>query len=95
MGKKKLSKGYTSKGQQRNVAKSTCKAMKKGRSVLDREEQAWESWKKGAPTPKIIQRELGIGPKTQYKQWYHQITSSSIGTNVIRWILGAKTVVEK
>ena len=69
MGKKRLSKGYTSKGQGRNVAKSICKAIRRERSFLEREEQAWESWKKGSPTPKTIQRFLGIGPKTQYKQW--------------------------
>ena len=74
MGKKKSSSGYTSKGQRRNVAKSTCKAMKRERGFLEREEQAWESWKRGSPTPKTIQRYLGIGPKTQYKQWIMNVS---------------------
>ena len=69
MGKKRLSKGYTSKGQRRSVAKSICKAIRRERTYLEREDQAWESWKNGAPTPRTIQRFLGIGPKTQYKQW--------------------------
>ena len=69
MGKKKLSKGYTSKGERRNVDKSICKAMRRDRTYLERENLAWESWKNGAPTPKTIQRFLGIGPKTLYKQW--------------------------
>jgi hypothetical protein len=69
MGKKKLSKGYISKGGRRNVAKSICKAMRRERTYLEREALAWESWKKGAPTPKSIQKSLGIRPKTQHKQW--------------------------
>ena len=75
MGKKKLSKGYTSKGERRNVAKSICKVIRRERTYLDQEEQAWESWKNGSPTPKRIQKSLGIGPKTQHKQWLMNVSA--------------------
>jgi hypothetical protein len=70
----KSSKGYISKGERRNVAKWICKAIRRDRTYLDQEEQAWESWKNGSPTPKIIQRSLGIGPKTQHKQWLMHVS---------------------
>ena len=88
MGKKKLSKGYTSKGERRNVDKSICKAMRRDRTYLERENLAWDSWKNGAPTPKTIQRFLGIGPKTLYKQWKSssysiKVFNSSVSLSVI------------
>ena len=76
MGKKKLSKGYTSKGQRRSVDKSICKAMKRDRTYLENEQMAWTSWMRGSPTPKRIQKSLGVGPKTLYKQWKSSLHST-------------------
>lgn len=69
MGKKKSSSGYTSKGERRNVSKKLCKAMKREKPYVEKVADAWRSWMKGCQTPKIIQLDLNIGPKIQYKQW--------------------------
>ena len=69
MGKKKSSSGYTSKGERRNVNKKLCKAMRREKPYVEKVADAWHSWMNGAQTPKMIQRDLNIGPKIQYKQW--------------------------
>lgn len=75
MAKGKRSKGttYKSKGERRNVAKKNC-PNRKDRTYLDRYLDAMESWRKGSPCPKIIQKSMNIGPKSLYKNHiYSQI----------------------
>ena len=61
--------GKTSKGERPNVNRSILKDVRKERTELSRTLNAWNSWKKGQPTPKIIQRILGVDKKTLYKSW--------------------------
>lgn len=47
MGKKRTRTKYVSKGQRRNVAKSTLKAVAADTTVLDTEMNKYKAWKKG------------------------------------------------
>lgn len=73
-GKRSSGTTYTSKGERRNVAKKNCRN-RKDRSYLERYLDAMESWRKGSPCPKIIQKSMNIGPKALYK---NHITSPNI-----------------
>jgi len=74
MAKKKKSRtSQTSKGERRSVNRSITKAIKRDRTELDRILNAWDSWKKGRPTPKLIQRALGVDKKTLYKSYHKYI----------------------
>ena len=43
--------------------------MRREKPYIEKVADAWQAWMKGAQTPKMIQRDLNIGPRTQYKQW--------------------------
>ena len=66
MGKRKSATSYTSKGQRRNVSKKNCRN-RKDRTYLERYLDAMESWRKGSPCPKIIQKSMRVGPNTLYR----------------------------
>ena len=76
-GKKKSREGQISKGERSNVDKSILKSVRKERTELGRTLNAWAAWKKGQPTPKIIQRILGIDKNTLYKSWNKYIPLKS------------------
>lgn len=66
-GRKK--EGQTSKGERPNVNRKILNAVRKERTELDRTLNAWKAWEKGHPTPKTIQKILGVDKKTLYKSW--------------------------
>ena len=70
MGKSKKSSGvhYVSKGSV-GVDKSITKAVKRERSELDKTLNAWKSWIKGSPTPRCIQKSLGITSAVSHRDW--------------------------
>lgn len=68
MGKKSKGTNYTSKGERRNVSKKNAPS-RNDVSYLERSMMAMKSWEKGSPCPKIIQRSMGIGPKSLYKNY--------------------------
>ena len=61
------SSGYVSKGERRSVAKRWTNAVKRERTDLDKLENAWKAWRKGHPTPKLIQRILNVDEKALWK----------------------------
>jgi hypothetical protein len=67
-GKMGSGKNYTSKGEV-GVNKALLKDVKRSRPGLTDELNAWKSWKKGSPTPKLIQKALGITAKVSHQQW--------------------------
>jgi hypothetical protein len=73
MAKNKSGTPQTSKGERNNVNSKITKGMRSERSEVDKITNAWKSWKKGQPTPKLIQKSLGIGPKTLYKSYFKYV----------------------
>ena len=67
-GKKSSGVHYTSKGSV-GVNKSITKAVRRERSELDKAMQALESWKRGSPTPRSIQKSFGVTAATTYRDW--------------------------
>lgn len=50
----------------RSVSKKWCKDTRtEGEKLIN----AWDSWIKGCPTPRILQRELNISKGTLYRNW--------------------------
>jgi hypothetical protein len=70
MGKSKKSSGvhYVSKGSV-GVDKSITKAIRRERSEVDNMMNAWNSWIKGSPTPRSIQKSLGITSAVSHRDW--------------------------
>ena len=52
-----------------SVNRKILKAVRKERTELDIMNNAWKAWKKGQPTPKLIQKTLGVDKKTLYKSY--------------------------
>ena len=73
MSKKKSRTSQTSKGERVNVNRNITKAVRKDRTELDKTLNAWAAWKKGSPTPKIIQKSLGVTNKTLYKTFFKYV----------------------
>ena len=73
MAKKKSRTSQTSNGERSNVNSKITKGMRSERSEIDNIINAWKAWKKGHPTPKFIQKSLGIGPKTLYKSYFKYV----------------------
>jgi len=67
-GKKSSGVHYTSKGSV-GIDKSITKAVKRERSELDKTLNAWKAWKNGSPTPKSIQKGLGVTAATTHRDW--------------------------
>ena len=67
-GKQSSGKHYVSKGSV-GVNKSITKAVRRERSELDKAMQALESWKRGSPTPRSIQKSFGVTAATTYRDW--------------------------
>jgi hypothetical protein len=67
-GKKSSGTHYVSKGSV-GVNKSITKAVRRERSELDKAMQALESWKRGSPTPRSIQKSFGVTAATTYRDW--------------------------
>jgi hypothetical protein len=67
-GKKASGKHYVSKGSV-GVNKSLNKAVRRERSELDNLLNAFDSWKRGSPTPKRIQKIFGMSAYRSYKDW--------------------------
>jgi len=65
----KSKEGQTSKGQRPNVNRKILNAVRKERTELDKINNAWKAWEKGQPTPKLIQKTLGVDKKTLYKSY--------------------------
>tara|TARA_R110000868_G_scaffold19131_2_gene82729 strand:- start:454 stop:705 length:252 start_codon:yes stop_codon:yes gene_type:complete len=59
---------YVSKGIV-GVNKELSKAVKRERSELDNTLNAWKSWIKGSPTPRCIQKSLGITSAVSHRDW--------------------------
>lgn len=72
--KKKQRANQTSKGERRSI---NTKYTKSEKSYLDKMNDAWDAWKKGRPTPKLLQKSLGVSPNTLYKQWKKPLNLSS------------------
>ena len=66
--------GKASKGERPNVNRAILKSVRKERTELERTLNAWKAWKKGKPTPKLIQNILGIKPNTLYKNYYKYVS---------------------
>jgi len=73
MAKKKSRASQTSKGERRSVDRSVTKAIRRDRTELSKMTNAWNAWKKGQPTPKIIQKSLGVSGKTPYKSYFKYV----------------------
>ena len=69
----KSKEGQTSKGQRPNVNHKILNAVRKERTELDRINNAWKAWKIGQPTPKLIQKSLGVDKKTLYKSYFKYV----------------------
>ena len=67
--RKKSREGQTSKGERPNVNHKILNAVRKERTHLEAVTEAWAAWRKGRPTPKLIQKSLGVDKKTLYKSW--------------------------
>jgi len=67
-GKKASGKHYVSKGSV-GSNKSLSKAVRRERSELEKVLNAFDSWKKGSPTPKRIQKAFNVTANRTYKDW--------------------------
>lgn len=67
-GKKSSGKNYVSKGLV-GSNKALSKAVRREKSELDKVLNAFDSWKKGKPTPKRIQKAFGVTSTRSYKDW--------------------------
>ena len=67
----------TSKGQRPSVNRKILNAVRKEQTPLDRMANAWIAWKRGCPTPKLIQKSLGVDKKTLYRTWNKYIPLKS------------------
>ena len=69
----KSKEGQTSKGQRPNVNRKILNAVRKERTELDKINNAWKACEKGQPTPKLIQKSLGVDKKTLYKSYFKYV----------------------
>ena len=75
----KKSSGNVSKGERRNVAKRWTKMARKERTQTDKLLDAWDAWKAGRPTPKLIQRDLNVENNALWKNHSNRPIMSSTG----------------
>jgi hypothetical protein len=67
-GKKSKGKTYVSKGEV-GVNNSISKAIRRDRGEAQKVLNAWRSWKRGSPTPRIVQQTLNISPQVAHRDW--------------------------
>ena len=70
MAKGKKSKGthYVSKGEV-GVDKALSKAVRRDRGEAQKFLNAWRSWKRGSPTPRLVRQSLNVTSETSHRDW--------------------------
>jgi len=70
MAKGKKSKGttYVSKGEV-GVDKAVSKAVRRGRGEAQKFLNAWRSWERGSPTPRLVRQSLNVTSETTHRDW--------------------------
>jgi hypothetical protein len=70
MAKGKKSKGttYVSKGEV-GVDKALSKAVRRERGEAQKFLNAWRSWKRGSPTPRLVQKSLNVTSEATHRDW--------------------------